>query len=468
MNKVKRIRKVRKTKKTNIDETQLATMKAAQTMKLRRKALLYFLVFMFVCTIFGRVINGVSMPRVSVERPSANYVTHTIRSVGMVEKNAEEGIYTVAGMMVRKMHINLGDAVKKDDVLLELDLVFLEEELQTKQDELKKIQLQQADGESQNKVSADNRNRTIRHAQESYNQTVNNANIGVEKAKQELEDAKQILENAIEIDAEERSALEADIVAKDEALQEAQRMRDAEVLAAAQSVEGANAREATNSNLESLRIDKEKLEKEIKKLEELKENQGLIVASVDGVVTKLSVQTGELTGNTAIMLLADSSRGYRFVTEVSKDENKHLAIGQEVSLASTSGGDSVDGLLIESIIATEEDAEIMRVTVNVAASQFRIGESVEMSASQGGKQYPISVPLSAVGKEDNETFVYVLESEQTILGEVSVVKKQKVTVLDKNETTAAISEEGLTNQQEVVISANKTLQDGIRVRKEDL
>ena len=462
------MRKTRKVKRRRLATKQLATTRIDKTMKLKKKVLIYFLIIMLACTILGRMINGVSMPRVSAERPSADYVRHTVRSVGTVEKNAEEGIYTIPNMIVKKMHVNLGDTVKKDDTLLELDLTVLDKELTTKQNELKKIQLQQADTKSQNRVNADNRNRTIRHARESYDQTVNGANAGVERAEQELEEAKAMLENAVDVSTEERSTLESEVTMKNEALREAEKVRDAEVLNASQSLEGANAPEATNSTLDGLRIDEEALEKEIEKLETLREQQGLIKANVDGVVTSLAIHTGEFTGDTAIMLLADSSRGYRFVAEVSKEDNKHLFVGQEVSLTSTNGSDSVEKLEIESIIATEENPEIMRVTINVAASQFRIGESAEMETAQSGKQYSTCVPLSAIGEEDNETFLYVLESEQTILGEVNVVRKQRVTILDKNETTVAISEEGLASQQEVVVSANKNLQDGIRVRMEEL
>lgn len=443
-------------------------MKTIKTVKIKKKIVIYFLLIMVACTILGRMASGASMPRVSVEKAKSDYVTHTVRSTGMVEKNAEEGIYTLSGMIVKKMHVNVGDTVKKDDILLELDLAVLEEELIAKQNELKKTQLQKTDEESQNKVNAENRDRGIRQAQESYNQTVNNAEDKVGQARQELEDAKGLLENTQDIDQEERNALETEVTTKEETLREAERMRDSEVLSAAQAVEGAKAREATRSTLESLRIDEEQLGKDIEKLTALQTQNGIIVANVDGVVTSISARTGEQTGNTAVMLLADNSKGYRFIAEVTKEENKYLSIGQEVSLSSTSGKESVEKLKIESIIASEEDAETLRVTVNVAASQFYIGESVEMLAKQGAKQYPVCLPIAAICEENNENFVYVLENEKTILGEVTVVKKHRVTVVDKNETTAAISAEGLTDKQNVVVSTNKELQDGIRVRMEEL
>ena len=467
MAKVEKIDKKVKMEKARKAKKEVDAESTGDAMRKKKKVLLYFLIIMVACTILGRMANGVSMPRVSTEKPQSGYVTHTVRSTGMVEKNAEEGIYTLPGMIVKKMYVNAGDTVKKEDNLFEIDLEVLEKELIAKQNELKKLELQKTDEESQKQVNAENRNRGIRQAQESYNQTASVADARVSQARQELEDANWLLENAGEISQEERDALQAEVATKKDALKEAENARNSEVLSAAQTLEGAKAREATSSTVESLRIDEEQLRKDIEKLAALQAGQGMVLASVDGVVTDISVRTGEQTGSTAIMLLADNSKGYRFVTEVTKDDNKHLSIGQEVSLSSTSGKDAVENLKIESILASEEDAETMRVTVNVAASQFYIGESAEMLAKQGVKQYPICLPLSAIGEENNENFVYVLENEKTILGEVMVVKKQKVIVVDKNETTAAISPEGLTEKQNVVVSTNKELQDGIRVRMEE-
>ena len=463
---------------------------------MKKKVLIYFIIIMVACTIIGRAASGMSIPRVAVEKPKTDYITHTVRSTGVVEKNAEEGIYTIPGMIAKKIHVNIGDAVEEGDILLELSLETLEEQLIGKQNELRKIELQKADEASQNQVNAENRARTIRQARDNYNQTVNQANHQIGQAQQEFEEAKGNLENAGEagqkewnapekddieetdgtekadtsqegkVSKEERDALEADVAAKDNALQQAESARDEALLRAQQALEQAEAREATRSTIESLQIDEEVIKKEIEKLEVLKENQGIVRAGVDGVVTNLFIGTGEQTGNTAIMLLADTSRGYRFVVDVTKEENKYLAIGQEVSLSSTgSKRGAIEKLKIESIIATENDAETMRVTVPVSAEQFYIGESAEMLAVHGARQYPVCVPISALIEEDKEYFVYLFETEKTILGEVTIVRKHKVNVLDKNETHVAI--DNLTSEQMVVTDANKALQDGIRVRKDE-
>ena len=432
---------------------------------MKKKILMYFLIIMVACTIAGRAISGISVARVVVEKSKADYIAHTVRSVGQIEKNAEEGVHTISGMIVKKIHVSIGDSVEKGATLLELDLEVLEEQLTVKQNELSKIQLQKDDVEKQKQVAAENRERAIRQAQDSYNQAVNSANAQVGQAEQAFEAARWQLENAGEISQEEWNALEADAIAKRDALEQAYIARDSEILGATQALESARANEATESRAESLQIDEEGTNKEIEKLEELKNKRGVVTASIDGVVTNILVGTGEQTGDTAIVLLADTSRGYRFVVDVTKEENKYLSKGQKVSLAPTNGGKAIKDLEIESIIASKEDAETMQVTIPVTADQFYIGESAEMLAVQSAKQYPACLPIAALVEENKEYFVYILETENAILGETTIVRKHKVDVLDKNETNVAI--DNLNTNQEAVTSANKALQDGLRVRIEE-
>lgn len=434
---------------------------------MKKKILVYFVSIMLACTILGRVANGMSMPRVKVEKPNPGTITHTIESIGVVEKNAEEGVYTISNMLVKKLYVNVGDAVTKDDILFEVDVDALEEELTAKKNELKKLELQKADEESQEQVSAKNRERSIRHAQESYNQSVANADEQVRRAQQEYEDAKRTYENAGEISAEESNALLADANAKEATLEQAKQTREEVVLSATQALEVAQASEAQRSTKESLQMDEKVIQKEIKKLKKLKKKQGTIKAPVDGVVTQVLVRTGEQTGSTAAILLADSSKGYRFVTQITKEQNRYLSLGQEVSLTSSGDAKTIEKMKIESIIASAEDAELMQLTILVTAEQFYIGESVEMEAIHGTKQYPICLPVAALVEENKSYFVYIVEEEQTIMGEALIVRKQQVTVLDKNEKSVAVAAADLTTGQDIVVDANKQLQDGTRVRMDE-
>jgi len=76
------------------------------------------------------------------------------------------------------------------------------------------------------------------------------------------------------------------------------------------------------------------------------------------------------------------------------------------------------------------------------------------------------VPLSALHMDaQNRAYVLTLEEVDTVLGKQLKATKTSVTVLDKNETTAAL-EAGDIGDRQVIISADRAVDSGSRVRVE--
>ena len=59
----------------------------------------------------------------------------------------------------------------------------------------------------------------------------------------------------------------------------------------------------------------------------------------------------------------------------------------------------------------------------------------------------------------------ILQEEQGVLGTQLAVRRLNVQVLDKNDTEAALEEQVLTRDQEIVSSSSRMIQDGSRVRR---
>lgn len=57
-----------------------------------------------------------------------------------------------------------------------------------------------------------------------------------------------------------------------------------------------------------------------------------------------------------------------------------------------------------------------------------------------------------------------IEQYESVLGTETRARRVGVTVLEKNESYAALSEGGISSQQEVIISSAKAVDDGSRVR----
>ena len=97
-------------------------------------------------------------------------------------------------------------------------------------------------------------------------------------------------------------------------------------------------------------------------------------------------------------------------------------------------------------------------------SQFKVGDPVTIIFESEPKKYDCILPREALHYESEDRYsVYVLENKKTILGDELTVKKQEVTVLDKNETQIAVN--GIGSETEVITSYNKSLSEGDTVQR---
>ena len=119
---------------------------------------------------------------------------------------------------------------------------------------------------------------------------------------------------------------------------------------------------------------------------------------------------------------------------------------------------------MENITENKEDNDIRDLSIIMPANSLSIGQSGDFSISKDAGPYFCCVPLSALYQENGKVYVYVTDTENTVLGTVMVARKVEVTVQDRNQTTAALGEGSLSTDQAVIVQADRELKDGSRVR----
>lgn len=206
-------------------------------------------------------------------------------------------------------------------------------------------------------------------------------------------------------------------------------------------------------------------QRKLKKLEKLKSQKGKIYAPKAGVITSVGVLSGNMTTSDAAFRMADVSNGVKCTAQFSKEDVKYLTNTADVTLTTDSSDKLVENLSIDTVSANAEDSNLFDVTVNLSKNQFSIGENVQIEVNARSKEYPITVPLNAISEESGKDYVYVAREKDTVLGQEYYAQKIEVTVSDKNSSYAAIEEGGIDAQQEVIISSNKTINNGDRIRK---
>lgn len=205
------------------------------------------------------------------------------------------------------------------------------------------------------------------------------------------------------------------------------------------------------------------LKRRISTLKELKEKNGIIRANADGMILSLGVAAGNITGDTAALLISNQSNGYQFSGFLPIEKSKYVNIGDKTKLTVYRCNVDVSDLLVTSIERLPDNPENYTVLVQIPKKEQELEGNASLIVEKQSEQYPYCVPVDALHSEGAKSFIYLLTEKNTVLGIRSVVLKKEVTVLDKNDSYIAISAE-IPFDARVVVSTNKALRNNIRVR----
>ena len=404
------------------------------------KALFAFLVLMIGCTVLSRAADSMTIPRVKVDTPKSKTIVDEVKAKGVVAKNREEKISVVEGLKIDYVNISVGSSIKVGDTLVELD----KDDLQAKVDEIKK--------------NIEQEQKTLSRATEDYNKAINIKKKAVQTALNEMNTAKQVLDNYNNSSEEEKDpmmeeSLKADYESKKEMYNSA----------VADSNDTVDLDRALQDAKDSLKIDE--YNKELAKLQPLLDDGGKIVSEKEGIVTSVVAENGGVTTDT-IASIADKNEGYKFVGEIDKSNRTLVKQGQTVALNLGSSG-IVENLTIDSISKSDDNAEMLKVTVVLPVGIGEIDDSGEIIVSSKSKKYGTCVPLAALRQGDGDSYyILVVTEKETVLGEELTAKKVDVKVEKRDGEYAAVSDGSIARNDKIIIDSNKTVEDGDRVRLE--
>lgn len=308
---------------------------------------------------------------------------------------------------------------------------------------------------------------------QSYDKKLAEARKKVEDAKKEQEAAEaaymqyqqEQMSASNSENAQTGQQLIANVQAAQQAYQDAAIAANEAAVTSGRAVQIAGIPDASNSSDRMNEITYEQMELSLQKLENLKAANGKIYADAEGLVTKINIMTGEKTTDTTAILMADLSKGYRFTADITKEQQKYIGTGDMVTLTSGDGKKKLEELPVLSVAEDEENENIYHVTVQVPKDTFEIGMNVSMDFSRKSEAYSVTVPLSALHLDEKKhAYVLVPEEYESIMGKETRARRIDVTVLDQNESFAALAEGTLSSQQEIIAGSDKAVDDGSRVR----
>lgn len=235
---------------------------------------------------------------------------------------------------------------------------------------------------------------------------------------------------------------------KRKAMEEAQR-----------KVDDAAAPEDIQDTLALCRLELEYDQEMLTRYRRLQKEGGQVTAPGGGIVTGVHVSSGNDTPDGAAVVYAAKEADLKFQTSLTKDEKKYISQGTEGEL----------------LLGTES----FRLTVDYMEQQAdgsygteillpegvgKMGESGTFSVNYQSRSYSQCIPVNALYEENSRHYIYVVRRQQGILGEELAAEKRFVTVQEKGDSYAALSDGTLAEGEEVILTSTKQLSDGTVVR----
>lgn len=331
--------------------------------------------------------------------------------------------------------------------------------VQELKDDLAAAKLQQQAKKNEAAAQESERKQTLSRAQEDYDETISKNEKLVRKAKELWQEAEQKLEN-YQNGEDEDSADDSLVEDARKTLEDAKSQQTQQKKSAKRAIEDAGETDAVDHSVEINNVSIAEKQRALAQLQKTKEQEGKIVAQTDATVSKILLTAGDRTTETAAFLLADLSEGARFTTEISKEDAKYVVVGDVVTLKVNDK--SYEDMTVLST-ETNEDSSV-RVIVYVPKKTISIGTHASMEIEQTSEKYATTLPLTAIHAEQSKYFVYVLEKEDTVLGEETVARKVNVSIVEKNGEYAALSDGSLSEDDSVIVESDTMLANGEKVR----
>lgn len=345
-------------------------------------------------------------------------------------------------------------------------LAQAEKELNAVKEELQNVK--EAAAAEQSKDTADQPKDAADSDASGKNEQDNTTNSTITQKLQQLEEAVQEKQNTYDtIQAkvtEKQAALDSASVAleeKQEQLESSTSTAEDAKKAAERAVEDAGLSADIDHTQEINAISLEQFQKQLEKLKSLKQQNGEITAPSSGIITKVCVETGQKTTDTAAVVMSDEQSGLFFTTTTDSKNREYLSVGDNATI--TGVGKEMSDCSIVSL-ETSEDGSSIKVSIAMQGDDFLPGESAQMTATRKSESYDYLVPVTAVWQENNKAYVLLLETENTVLGEQYIARKAEVQILDKNSSYAAVSGNSLSADCQIITDSDRTVGNGDVVR----
>lgn len=450
--------------------------------------LLFFLVFMWLCTLISKSVYASALPMVTTCSADAKYIEHVVEAGGIVEAGAKLPVTVLGGLRVREMSVQAGDRVEEGELLFTVDLEDMKEIMGDQELACQKLQLQIDAIVHNRELAQEKKALEEARAREDYDALARYQDTLVGRAAENVAQAEEALD---ELQAENRAhegdwkkedgeaKTEEEMEAERQARQQEEERLKQELQAAAyaeadakwnrentmrdagRKVEDIVSGEETDAALAVYQTELQGMQEKLASYQEILAGEGEITAPFGGIVTDVYVQAGGRVPDTASFLLADGEAPCQFRVTLTEEEKTYVNLGDQVKLklGEQRELDAAVDYLEENENAPGSFTAILRLPEGTGTP----GQSGTIVCAKAGEKQPCCIPILALHEETGKNYVYVVGEREGILGMEYYVEEINVSVIDKNDKFAAV-EGALTAESRIVQSADKEIKKGDVVR----
>lgn len=425
-----------------------------------------FFMVILLFTLLSRGADGLTKAGVQIGSIQNRLIVHSVTGSGKVEGCEVQAVFAPSGRRVQKLYVSEGQKVTKGEPLFQVDVTELADAIHKLEQEVQTLELTKSDLENSRGLAEEEKQRAVERAEQDYQLTLEKGDISIGDAQDNYQTGINKL-NAMCANgssAEEIQAQREQVNALRQSLNQTIIQRNDSVKAAERALEDARKESAKDSSLEKTALELQTKRKELEELCILSEGKGEILCPEDGLLTALNISLGGRTSDEAAAILALSSGSFRVKGTAAAEQEKYLSEGAQAVLRK--GSRTIEGAVVEEL-SKNTDSSLVEITLSIPSKEVNLGDLVEFTVSVQEGPYASCIPLEALHEDKGESFVYVLETASSVLGEELVARKKSVQVLDKNESFAALSQGGLSVSDKIIISSDREIQNGSRVRVEE-
>ena len=409
---------------------------------MKRKKIFWSIIIIIICIVSGLVYvkmqDGQSVETSVVEKGE---IKQYIEDTAVVQSNKKQTAYIEGAGKINSIKVNVGDSVKKGDVLLTMDKDDLELKLKDANSKIEAAKAQLASTDSSNYVNK------IEIAQAA----VDVAKVNYESISRDLNNAKTLFESGA-ISQQELNKAE-DAYKNAEATFKSANFQLEDVKDGVPDY----VKDGYIAGIEQAIILRDSIMREIEKQQ--------VLASIDGIIIEKLVDENSIgVVGTAAFLIGDI-KSLELEGNILSDDIYKVQIGDEVEVSGKAIGDStVKGKVVK--IAPEAKSitsslgvnqKRVKVTIEISddANLLKLGYDLDIKIITETKSDTLVVPDSSVFDYKGNSCVFIVDSGKAVIRQI---KKG----IESEKTIEVV--EGLNEGDIIILKPDNNITEGMKIK----